>query len=153
MANQNVSQYHDAILNGTSDPIVVPRVKHNKDEFARWKGLYDTNHLRPREQRVGNRSGWDLVAGVEQIGGNLRRAPSNAASITISTGGESFEFYIFAEAQDRRGISRTPGAVSTGIRPTSHRTPQVKKWGKKHGPALRSYPVSSMIAPAPGKTP
>ena len=129
MHQQTSVEYLEDVSRNSTNSLVRAKAHNALNEWTRFLEAR-------KQQKLANRALWDLLAGAEQKGKKIRWSNDQDQTITFATGGMTFTFPIFAEAQDRRGRARTPGAFVTGIAPKSHRVPQEKKWG----PTLRSYP-------------
>ena len=68
------------------------------------------------------RSLWDLLAGIRSF------HPGTCTTVLVRYE-ERFEFDVYAEACEYRGVKVKEGALFAGARPHAHRVPQVKKWG------------------------
>lgn len=79
---------------------------------------------------------WDILAGRAEKG---RYEPLFRHTV-IRCREQRFRFPAFAEAAERQGIAIPEGAIVTGVRPRSHRSPQLRRWGNR---ALRGYERSA----------
>jgi hypothetical protein len=94
------------------------------------------------------RSLWDLCAGIhngkpaEDLAQFwFERTPTSSPDwwsnghvvpcVVLLRGDRTFLFIVIKEACDYRGVAAPKGALVVGCRPRAHRTPQVKKWGRK----------------------